>query len=236
MARRTNAHRHAQRMTEVVPAEELTAASAAAAAAAVVEDEEEPEYEPVNALEANKGKREIRRVPVPPNRFGQLKRHWVQIFTPIVSRLKLQIRMNVKTKQVEIQTSEHTQDIGALQRAADFVRAFLLGFEVKDALALLRMDELYVDSFDVEDVKRLAGENLSRAIGRIAGKNGRTRILIENSTRTRIVIADRRVHILGSVNSIRVAKDAIVDLIIGAPPGKVAASLRAKCARLSERW
>ena len=245
-------------MSGVVSAEELSKASAAPAPAEHV-------FEPVNVLEANKGRKEIRRIPVPPHRFGQLKRHWVEIFTPIVSTLKLQMRMNVKTKQVEIQTSEYTEDIGALQRAADFVKAFLLGFEVKDALALLRMDELYVDSFDVDDVKRLAGDNLSRAIGRIAGKDGRTRVLIENSTRTRIVLADkfaslshrlllgfmlslflflfvlcsvanRRVHILGSFNSIRVAKDAIVDLIIGSPPGKVASSLRAKSARLSERW
>ena len=172
-------------MSGIVSAEQLSAESAAPAA------EAEPVFEPVKALEANKGKKEIRRVPVPPNRFGQLKQHWVEIFTPIVSQLKLQVRMNVKTKQVEIQTSEHTEDIGALQRAADFVKAFLLGFEVKDALALLRVDELYVDSFDVDDVKRLTGDNLSRAIGRIAGKDGRTRILIENSTRTRIVLADK---------------------------------------------
>lgn len=246
-------------MSGVVSAEELSKASAAPAAAV------EHVFEPVNVLEANKGRKEIRRIPVPPHRFGQLKRHWVEIFTPIVSSLKLQMRMNTKTNQVEIQTSPLTEDIGALQRAADFVKAFLLGFEVKDALALLRMDELYVDSFDVDDVKRLTGDNLSRAIGRIAGKDGRTRVLIENSTRTRIVLADkfahplpspfhsscslsvasslcfcfvsnRRVHILGSFNSIRVAKDAIVDLIIGSPPGKVASSLRAKSARLSERW
>lgn len=171
-------------MSGVVSAEELSKASAAPAPAEHV-------FEPVNVLEANKGRKEIRRIPVPPHRFGQLKRHWVEIFTPIVSTLKLQMRMNVKTKQVEIQTSEYTEDIGALQRAADFVKAFLLGFEVKDALALLRMDELYVDSFDVDDVKRLAGDNLSRAIGRIAGKDGRTRVLIENSTRTRIVLADK---------------------------------------------
>ena len=151
----------------------------------------EPLFPPASVKDAAKGSKEFRRITVPPHRFGPLKQQWTEIFTPIVSNLKLQIRMNVKTKQVEIQTSEYTEDIGAIQRAADFIKAFLLGFEIKDAIALLRLDDLYIDSFDIEDVKRLAGDNMSRAIGRIAGKDGRTKILIENSTRTRIVLADK---------------------------------------------
>ena len=50
--------------------------------------------------------------------------------------MKLQIRMNTRKRCVEIKTSEHTMDIGALQKAADFVQAFLMGFEVQDAVAV----------------------------------------------------------------------------------------------------
>lgn len=49
------------------------------------------------------------------------------------------------------QTSPHTEDAGALQKAADFVRAFVLGFDVRDAIALLRLDDLYIDTFEVRD-------------------------------------------------------------------------------------
>lgn len=44
----------------------------------------------------------------------------------------------------------------------------------------------------------------SRAIGRIAGQGGKTRHAIENATRTRIVVADQKVHILGSFSNIKV--------------------------------
>jgi hypothetical protein len=50
--------------------------------------------------------------------------------------------MNVKKKAVELRTSKHTTDPGALQRGEDFVNAFSLGFDPDDAIALLRIDDL----------------------------------------------------------------------------------------------
>ncbi|KAF2099098.1 eukaryotic type KH-domain (KH-domain type I) [Rhizodiscina lignyota] len=179
---------------------------------------------------------ETRRVPVPPHRMTPLKASWSKIYPPLVEHLKLQVRMNIKSKAVELRTSKYTTDSGALQKGEDFVKAFTLGFEIDDAIALLRLDDLYIETFEIKDVKTLSGDHLSRAIGRIAGQNGKTKFAIENASRTRVVLADSKIHILGAFQNIRIARESIVSLILGAPPGKVYGNLRTVASRMKERF
>ncbi|KAG6861529.1 pre-rRNA-processing protein pno1 [Termitomyces sp. Mi166 len=184
---------------------------------------------------ATRLKSETRRIPIPPHRMTPIKKDWINIFGPLTEILGLQVRMNVQRRCVEIRTSRETKDIGALQKGADFVKAYALGFDVNDAIALLRLDDLYLDSFEIKDVKTLHGDHLSRAIGRIAGQDGKTKFTIENASRTRIVLADTKIHIMGSFQNIKIARDAIVSLILGSPPGKVYASLRTVGSRMRQR-
>jgi RNA-binding protein PNO1 len=181
-------------------------------------------------------RREERKVRVPPHRMSPLKANWAKIYPPLVEHLKLQVRMNIASKAVELRTSSRTTDTGAIQKGADFIQAFCLGFDLDDAIALLRLDDLYIQTFEVKDVKTLQGEHLSRAIGRIAGKDGKTKFAIENASRTRIVLADHKVHILGGFKNIHVAREAVVSLILGSPPGKVYGNLRTVAGRMKERF
>ncbi|CAG0898471.1 unnamed protein product, partial [Darwinula stevensoni] len=229
-----------------------------------------PEFPPLKR-EKLVEKSEIRKVGVPARRYTPLRENWLKIFTPIVEYLKLKIRFNLKTRNVEIKASSYqykfffpsycfpgnlnclkkfsrflklmfmqscpeTPDITNLQRAADFVKAFILGFDVDDALALVRLDDLFVESFEIKDVKSLKGNHLSRAIGRVAGKGGKTKFAIENATKTRIVLADSKIHILGSYQNIQIARRAICNLILGSPPSKVYGTLRAMASRAAERF
>ncbi|XP_077256345.1 RNA-binding protein pno1 [Temnothorax americanus] len=180
---------------------------------------------------------EQRKISVPAHRYSPLKENWLKIFTPVTEHLKLQIRFNLKTRNVEIRTAPETPDISYLQKAADFVKAFICGFEVEDALALLRLDDLFVESFEIQDVRQqMKGDHRSRAVGRLAGKGGRTKFTIENVTKTRIVLADTKIHILGSFQNIQLARRAICNLILGSPPSKVYGQLRNIASKISEQF
>ncbi|KAI8057026.1 pre-rRNA-processing protein PNO1 [Syncephalis plumigaleata] len=202
----------------------------------VVDEPDKPRFKPLKAQSTKGGKSESRKIPIPSHRLSPLRREWLKIYSPLVEHMKLQVRMNIRSKTVEVRTCQQTTDASALQRGADFVKAYALGFQVEDAIALLRLDDLYIDTFEIKDVKTLHGDNLARAIGRIAGKDGKTRFTIENASKTRIVLADTKIHILGSFQNIKVARDAIVSLILGSPPGKVYNTLRTISSRMKERF
>nr|XP_057914638.1 RNA-binding protein PNO1 [Doryrhamphus excisus] len=194
-----------------------------------------PQFPPISA-ENLRGADQMRKVAVPAHRYTPLKDNWMKIYSPIVENLHLQVRFNLKTRHVEIKTCKETQDISALTKASDFVKAFVLGFQIEDALALIRLDELFIETFDITDVKPLKGDHLSRAIGRIAGKGGKTKFTIENVTKTRIVLAETKVHILGSFQNIKMARTAICNLILGSPPSKVYGNIRVVASRAAERF
>ena len=122
---------------------------------------------------------EYRKIPIPPHRVTPLRANWLKIYTPLVEQLKLQVRYNTKIRSVELRTSASAgsgdvgsgaYNIGYIQKGADFVRAFSLGFEVDDAVALLRLDDIFMDSFEVKDVKRCG-----LPLGQGCGTTGRKR-------------------------------------------------------------
>ena len=202
----------------------------------VEEKKEDAPHFPALSAQDMAGTEEIRRIRCPPNRFTPLKNNWEKLMRPVVDQLKLLIRFNTKTMCVELKTSPYTVDSGCLQKGEDYIHAFMLGFDIDDAVALLRLDDLYIETFEIKDVRLLHGDHISRAIGRIAGQMGKTKYAIENATRCRIVLADQTIHILGSYSNIAIARNAICNLIMGSPPNKVYNQMKQVAARQKERF
>ena len=150
--------------------------------------------------------------------------------------MKLQIRMNMKKKTVDVRQCAETEDRAAIQRTYNFLRAFMLGFNLEDAIAMLRLDDLFLDTFQIKDVKNLQGDHLSRCIARISGQKGKTKNAIENATKTRIILADSTIHIMGSFANMKSARDSLSSLIMGTPAGKVYSQLKYVSRRLNQKF
>lgn len=101
--------------------------------------------------------------------------------------------------------------IGFLQ-AQDVIKAIGYGFNPNAALKLVDSDYIILDviplDYDTNDLKRIKG--------RIIGKEGKMRRLIEELLGVRLSIYDKNVAIIGEAESAGVAREAVTMLIDGA--------------------
>jgi RNA-binding protein PNO1 len=108
-----------------------------------IDEDGAPRFPPASSAAAETLPRvETRKVPIPPHRFSWIRANWPKMYPPLVSQLKLQVRMNVRTRSVELRTSKFTAEAAeageagvALQKGEDFVRAMALGFDVDVSFA-----------------------------------------------------------------------------------------------------
>ena len=100
----------------------------------------------------------------------------------------------------------------------EVVRAVARGFNPSTASLLLKQDYL----LEVLDLREyVADSHVPRVKGRIIGKNGRAREVIEELTETYVSVSGRRVSIIGRAERMGMAHKAVEDLIDGRPHGSV---------------
>lgn len=176
-----------------------------------------------------------RSIAIPSYKLKYIKQDWLKIYTPIVEICKLQVKMNVRTKNIEVRTCEYTVDAAYVERSIEFIRAILHGFTIEDSMAILKFADVFIDSFGVNEVKTLRNAHFDRAIGRIVGREGKTKGAIEHFAKCRLVIRDGKVFFLGEVENVRIAKDAVSRLIMGSKPGSIFNRLRIISTRIKDR-
>ncbi len=171
-------------------------------------------------------------VNVNPDRIGVLIGDRGSVKKKIENSLNVKLKIDSKTGEVKISPKEGATVLNVL-RARDIVRAIGLGFSPERALRLL--DE--TQALDVIDLKELTKgrEDMVRIKGRIIGKEGKARKMIEDLTGAYISVYDRYVAIIGDYEQIRVAREAIMMLIQGRQHRTVYNYLRTEYKRLKQR-
>ncbi|KAL6120358.1 hypothetical protein NUSPORA_02924 [Nucleospora cyclopteri] len=181
-------------------------------------------------------KLQVRSIYVPPHRIRRIKQEWMKIYTAVVEIGKLQIRYNLKSKSVDLRTCEHTVDSAYLDRSTAFITAIIEGFKLDDAMAIMRYRDIFIDKFDISEVRKMKSSHLQRAMGRIIGRQGRTKESIENFSKCKFILIDQKIALLGCVENIKIAKDAIGRLIQGSEPTSVCNRLRVISTKLKDKY
>ena len=116
---------------------------------------------------------------------------------------------------------------------SDLVRAIGRGFSPERALVILD-DEMLM--LDVMDLSKMVGtkSDMARLKGRIIGKDGKTREIMEKLSGSKVSVYGKTIALLGYPEQIRVSRAAIEMLLDGAPHGNVYSFLEKKHQELAK--
>ncbi len=115
-----------------------------------------------------------------------------------------------------VKRPEEGGDPVALFKARDVVQAIGRGFSPERAFRLFE-DGIILSVIDISDYIKPTRNNLIRVRARLIGREGRTRRIIEETTHTYVSIYGDTVSIIGEMEDVKAAEEAIIDLINGAP-------------------
>lgn len=103
--------------------------------------------------------------------------------------------------------------------AKDIIRAVNDGFRIGQAFKLLN-DEVQLKIVQLKQIVS-SRSSIDKAKGRIIGRDGRTRELIERYSKASVSVHGDNVSIIGRPGEVAVASKAVEMLMNGAPHGKV---------------
>jgi ribosomal RNA assembly protein len=136
--------------------------------------------------------------------------------------IKKQIEEDTKTK-INVDSKEgditvNGEDAILLYSTRDIIRAIGRGFNPELAMLLLKQDYAF-EMITLPDSDK--PNQLDRVRGRVIGRNGRTREIIEELTETYVSVYGKTISLIGLVQSVSVARRAIEMLIKGSPHSNV---------------
>ncbi|MGI5964722.1 MAG: KH domain-containing protein [Candidatus Methanomethylophilaceae archaeon] len=116
--------------------------------------------------------------------------------------------------------NEKTEDALMPLKLADVIKAISRGFNPEKALRLMEDDEY----LEIVDLKEFVGDRtnqLNRIRGRLIGKDGKTRRIIEELTRCDMIVYGNTVGLIGNSISLPVAKHAVEMILNGSEHSSV---------------
>lgn len=153
-------------------------------------------------------------VRVPQARIGVIIGKEGETKQEIEEILDITVDIDTETGQTHISSKETTKDPLAVWKGRDVIKAIARGFSPEKALALIE-DGMCFEIIDLEDYFGKSENSLRRVKGRIIGRNGTTRKIIENMSEVRISVYGRTVALIGEFENVQNARRAVDMLMQG---------------------
>jgi ribosomal RNA assembly protein len=132
----------------------------------------------------------------------------------IEERTGIKLQIDKEGEVVYDDNAEGVEPIMALQ-IMDVIKAVGRGFNPDKAMKLLDDEDMYFESIDIKDVIGDRQNQVVRARGRLIGKDGKTRKLIEDLADVYMSVYGNTVSLIGNSISLPIAKNAIEMLLHG---------------------
>jgi ribosomal RNA assembly protein len=164
---------------------------------------------------------------IPKDRIGVLVGPKGSVKETIEKKLYVDLTIDSDSGSVDITMRSEAPDPSSALRAKDVVLAIGRGFSPDRAFALFNEDY----TFAIVDLHDVFGKNdaeIRRVDGRIIGREGKTRRIMEELTGALISVSGHTISLIGSFESVSTAKDALEKLIKGRTHGTVYKFLRRK--------
>ncbi len=168
-------------------------------------------------------------ITIPDDRIGVLIGKGGEIKRRIEELTGCKLRISSETGVVKIEC----EDPYKFMRVQDVIKAVAHGFNPDVAMKLLEDDMTTLDIIDLTSY--VSDKHLQRVKGRIIGKEGSMRKTIEDLLNVHVSVYGKTVAILGDVESVAIAREAIEMLVEGAQHSTVIRFLERKRRELKMR-
>lgn len=125
------------------------------------------------------------------------------------------------------------EDADGFLQAVEAVKAIARGFSPERAAILLEDPDLYLEIIELSDFD-LNDAKMARIRGRIIGRDGRSRSQIEDMSSTEISVYGKTVGIIGTIDQVKIAREAVEMLIKGVSHESVYSFLEKKKRELKQ--
>jgi len=174
-------------------------------------------------------------VKIPKNRVGALIGPAASTKGMIEERLDIKLDVDSESGGVNITLAPDASDPSMLFRAREVVMAIGRGFSPEKARRLLDDEDITLIVVDLRVFVGKSESDIKRLSGRVIGREGKTRRLIEELTNTNLSVFGHTISIIGTMQEAEIARQAVEMFVRGRLHTSVYRFLHAKRRELKKK-